>query len=104
MTAPLPTTPVTHPARARWRPGRLAGALVLLLATLTGAVAAAPAGAAPGQAPTAEATDAASRPSVFAGGTAVDHGSTADITLSGALKDLARTPSGDGYWLLGADG
>jgi hypothetical protein len=43
-------------------------------------------------------------PSVFAAGTAADYGSTDSVLLSGPLRDLVRTSTGQGYWLLGADG
>ncbi|MGE0878625.1 MAG: matrixin family metalloprotease [Acidimicrobiia bacterium] len=51
-----------------------------------------------------DATSAAPRNSVFAAGSAVDYGSTADLTLNAPLNDIVATASGRGYWLLGGDG
>jgi hypothetical protein len=44
------------------------------------------------------------RDSVRAAGTAGDYGSTANILLNRPLVDIASTPNGGGYWLLGGDG
>ena len=43
-------------------------------------------------------------PSVFTAGTAGDYGSTGPVLLSGPLRDLVRTSTGRGYWMLGTDG
>jgi hypothetical protein len=44
------------------------------------------------------------RESVAAAGTATFHGSTGNLVLNAPVTDLAATPGGRGYWLLGGDG
>src|SRR4051794_27899157 len=44
------------------------------------------------------------RTSVSVGGTARSHGSTGNLLLAAPIVDIARTPSGRGYWELAGDG
>ena len=48
--------------------------------------------------------DIPARDSVRAAGTAVDHGSTGNLTLNRPIVDIAATATSAGYWLLAADG